>query len=37
MNFPHPSNVKELVIAEETGAEALRGSLRYPSETGGWR
>ena len=24
-------------IAEETGAEVLRGSLRYPSETGGWQ
>ena len=24
-------------IAEETGAEVLRGALRYPSENGGWQ
>ena len=34
----HPANVEELaIIAEETGAELLRGALRYPSESGGWQ
>jgi hypothetical protein len=36
--FLHPANVAELAgIAGETGAEVLRGPLRYPSETGGWQ
>jgi len=34
--FLHPANAEELAnIAEETGAEVLRGALRYPSESGG--
>ena len=34
----HPANAEELVtIAQETGAEVLRGALRYPSESGGWQ
>lgn len=34
----HPANAEELAnIAEETGAEVLRGALRYPSESGGWQ
>ena len=34
----HPANAKELAtIAQETGAEVLRGDLLYPSESGGWR
>ncbi|MCP4541178.1 MAG: hypothetical protein GY832_28930 [Chloroflexi bacterium] len=38
MDFLHPDNADELaLIAEETGAEILRGPLRYPSETGGWQ
>ena len=38
MEFLHPANAEELAnIAEETGAEVLRGSLRYPSETGSWQ
>lgn len=38
MNFLHPANAEEVAnIAEETGAEVLRGPLRYPSETGGWQ
>ena len=41
MNHPqplHPANVEELAtIAQETGAEVLRGALRYPSESGGWQ
>ena len=38
MIFLHPDNADELAtIAEETGAEVLRGPLRYPSETGGWQ
>ena len=38
MDFLHPANVQELAnIANETGAEVLRGPLRYPSETGGWQ
>lgn len=33
-----PANAEELAnIAEETGAEVLRGPLRYPSESGGWQ
>ena len=38
MQFLHPANVEELAnIAAETGAEVIRGPLRYPSETGGWQ
>jgi hypothetical protein len=38
MDFLHPPNAEEVAnIAEETGAEVLRGPLRYPSETGGWQ
>ena len=38
MEFLHRDNANELAtIAEETGAEVLRGPLRYPSETGGWQ
>ena len=34
----HPANADELAtIALETGAEVLRGPLRYPSESGGWQ
>jgi hypothetical protein len=34
----HPANAEELAnIAQETGAEVLRGALRYPSETGSWQ
>jgi hypothetical protein len=34
----HPANAEELAnIADETGAEVLRGPLRYPSESGGWQ
>ena len=36
--FLHPANAEELAnIAQETGAEVLRGALRYPSETGNWQ
>jgi len=36
--FLHPANAQELgTIAQETGAEVLRGALRYPSESGGWQ
>ena len=38
MEFLHPANAEVLAnIAEETGAEVLRGPLRYPSETGYWQ
>lgn len=38
MDDLHPANAEELAnIAQETGAEVLRGALRYPSETGGWQ
>jgi hypothetical protein len=38
MDFLHPANAEELAnIAKETGAEVLRGPLRYSSETGGWQ
>ena len=38
MEFLHPANAEEVAnIAKETGAEVLRGPLRYPSETGGWQ
>jgi hypothetical protein len=38
MHFLHLSNVNELAtIAAETGAEVLRGPLRYPSKSGGWQ
>ncbi len=34
----HPANAEELAaIAQETGADVLRGVLRYPSESGGWQ
>jgi hypothetical protein len=34
----HPANAEELAtIAQEIGAEVLRGGLRYPSESGGWQ
>ena len=34
----HPANAEELAnIAEEVGAEVLRGALRYPSDSGGWQ
>ena len=37
-DFLHPANAQELAnIAEETGAEVLRGALRYPSDSGGWQ
>ena len=33
-----PANAEELAnIAQETGAEVLRGDLRYPSRSGGWQ
>ncbi len=36
--FLDPANAEELAnLARETGAEVLRGSLRYPNETGGWQ
>jgi hypothetical protein len=35
-DFIHPANVEEVAnVAREVGAEVLRGSLTYPSETGG--
>ena len=38
MKYIHLSGADELAtIAEEIGAEVLRGPLRYPSETGGWQ
>jgi hypothetical protein len=41
MNDPtplHPANAEELAnIAQETGADVLRGPLRYPSESGSWQ
>jgi hypothetical protein len=38
MKFLHSDNADELALfAKETGAEVLRGPLRYPSETGGWQ
>lgn len=34
----HPANAEELAnIADETGVEVLRGTLRYPSDGGGWQ
>ncbi len=37
-DFLNPANAEELAnLAQETGAEVLRGSLRYPNETGGWQ
>ena len=34
----HPANAEEPAnIAKETGAEVLRGALRYPCATGGWQ
>ena len=38
VTYLHPANAEELAnIAEETGAEVLRGRLRYPSKSGGWQ
>ena len=37
MNILHPANAEELArIAEETGANVLRGLLRYPGNSGTW-
>ena len=34
----HSANAEAIAeFAEETGAEVLRGALRYPSESGGWQ
>jgi hypothetical protein len=34
----HPANTKAIAeLAEETGTSVLRGTLRYPSESGGWQ
>ena len=34
----HPANAEAIAeFAEETGAEVLRGTLLYPSESGGWQ
>ena len=34
----HPANAEELAnIAKGTGADILRGPLRYPSHSGGWQ
>ena len=34
----HPANAEAIAeVAKETGAEMLRGALRYPSESGGWQ
>ena len=34
----HPANAEAIAeFAEETGAEVLRGDLRYPSYSGGWQ
>jgi hypothetical protein len=34
----HPANAEAIAeFAEETGAEVLRGALRYPSDSGGWQ
>ena len=34
----HPANAEELAnIAQETGAEVVRGPLRYPRDRGGWQ
>jgi hypothetical protein len=38
MKILHPANAEELGnIAQETGADVIRGALRYPSESGGWQ
>ena len=38
MKILHPANAEGLAnIAQETGAEVIRGALRYPSESGGWQ
>ena len=35
--YLHPANASELAnITRESGAEVLRGALRYPGATGGW-
>jgi len=37
MTILHPANAEELArIAEETGADVLRGRLRYPGNSGTW-
>jgi hypothetical protein len=37
-DFIHPANAEEVAnMADEVGAEVLRGPLRYPSESGGWQ
>jgi hypothetical protein len=37
MTILHPANAEELArIAEETGADVLRGRLRYPGNAGTW-
>jgi hypothetical protein len=34
----HPANAKAIPeFAEGTGAEVLRGALRYPSDSSGWQ
>lgn len=38
MDFLYPTDAEETAnIAQEAGADALRDSLRYPGETGGWQ
>ena len=38
LNLFNPANAEELAnIADEVGAEVLRGALRYPSDSGGWQ
>jgi hypothetical protein len=37
MEQPEPLHPTIAEFAEETGAEVLRGALRYPSESGGWQ
>ena len=37
-DFLHPANANEIAnFAQETGAEVIRGTLRYLSETGKWQ
>jgi hypothetical protein len=36
--YLHPANAEAIAeFAEETGAEVLRGALRYPCDSGGWQ
>jgi hypothetical protein len=38
MKILHPANAEGLAnIAQETGAEVIRGALSYPNESGGWQ